>query len=306
MKGSKHMKKIIKRWIFAFLMLTLLFAFVGCGEKIEVEVDFDAVIAANATDALVERFGSVVVEVKDYERSFSYYADSRFVYTHSDAYTDYDDYEYPAYGEIVTDTFCGGYEKEKYYSVVYAGMDVDTEWSENLIITPEIFENETLISSREENGFIIFKTRLDEAKMIELGYWAESDFEDCYYLTEYKIDKATNVIYEMEETFVYGVGILNRSTVEYKLNIRAEAPEEASNIYSHITEAAETCKATVVYDPDTAEEKSFTVTVPKGDILYFYWADAEEYPNAFSDRACTKPFAYTAVANEDIEIYVTK
>ena len=53
-------------------------------------------------------------------------------------------------------------------------------------------------------------------------------------------------------------------------------------------------------------EKSFTVTVPKGDILYFYWADAEEYPNAFSDRACTKPFAYTAVANEDIEIYVTK
>ena len=299
------MKKQIKLLCLAVLALAMML-FAGCGEKIEVEVDFDAVIAANQTDALAEKFGSFRVDFNDSDRTLSYYGDSRFVYSRSEAYTDYDGYEMGAYAEVITDEFYGGLEDGKYYSVVYAGMDIDNEWTESLMINPEIFANETLVSSKEKDGYIIFETQLTEEKMIELGYWAEDDFDDCYYLTEYKIDKETNVIYEMKETFVYGVGILNRSTIEYQLTTGVECPAEAEDIYQHITGAEEHCNATVVYDPDTEAEKSFTVSVPKGDTVYFYWANQDEYVNAYSDRACTKPFAYTALANADIEIYVTK
>ena len=300
------MKKFMKFLTFSALIFALTVIFAGCGNQIKVEIDMDAVVAANKTDALIEKYTSFQVDLNDSERDISYYADSRFVYTRSGAYTDYDGYESSAYGEIVTDTFCGGFEDGKYYSVVYAGMDVDNDWAESLMISSEIFLNETLISSKEKDGYIIFRTRLDEAKMIELGYWEEDDFDDCYYITEYKIDKETNIIHEMKETFVYGKGILERSTIEYKLSLGTECPTEADDIYNHITGTTETCKATVIYDPDTADERSYSAIVPKGDILYFYWAEQEEYNNAYSDRACTKPFAYTAVANADIEIYVTK
>lgn len=296
----------MKLFAFSVLLLAFIMIFAGCGNKIKVEIDMDAIAMANKTDALIEKFGSIQINVNDSERDISYYADSRFAYSHSGAYTDYDGYEVDAYGEIVTDAFCGGFEDGKYYSVVYAGMDVDNDWAESLMINPDIFLNETLTSSEEKDGYIIIKTRLDEAKMIELGYWVEGDFEDCYYITEYKIEKSTNIIYEMKETFVYGTGILSRSTVEYTLSTDVECPAEANDIYNHITGTTEFCKATVVYDPDTADERSFSVNVPKGDILYFYWANEEKYVNAYSDRACTKPFAYTAVANADIEIYVTK
>ena len=296
----------MKFFALALLMLGALLLFAGCGDKIEADVDFNAVIAANSTGALTEKLGSFRIDLKDSDREISYYADSRFVYSRSEAYTDYDGYEMGAYGEVITDEFYGGLEDGEYYSVVYAGMDIDNEWAESLMINPEIFAHETLLSSEEEDGYIVFETRLNEDKMIELGFWAEGDFEDCYYITEYKIDKETNIIYEMKETFVYGRGLLNRSSIEYTLSGDVDCPAEAEDIYGHITGAEEHCKATVVYDPDTAEEKSFTVSVPKGDTVYFYWANEDEYVNAYSDRACTKPFAYSAVANADVEIYVTK
>lgn len=300
------MKTMMKFLILLALMLSLLTVFAGCGDKIETEVDIDAVIDANSTAALTERFGSFRINLNDADRELYYYADARFVYSHSEAYTDYDGYEIDGYGEIISDDFYGGLEEGKYYTVVYAGMDIDNEWADSLMVNPELLANEEIVSAKEKDGFITLKTELSEAKMIELGYWAEGDFEDCYYITEYKIEKETNVIYEMKEIFVYGTGILNRSTVEYTLVTDVECPAEAEDIYAHITGATEFCKATVVYDPDTAEERSYTVNVPKGDVLYFYWANEEEYVNAYSDRACTKPFAYSAIANADIEIYVTK
>ena len=300
------MRKLITILLLSVLAVSVLLTASGCGNTIQVEIDFDEIIEANSTDALLERFGSIRIDLHDADRELYYYADDRFVYTRSEDYLDYDGYEVSAYGEIVTDAFCGGYENEKFYSVVYAGLDVENEWTKSMMINPELFSNETLISSKENNGMITFQTKLTESQMIELGYWDEDSFDGCYYLTEYKIDKETKIIYEMKEIFVYGTGIFNRSTVEYKLTTRVTCPVEAENIYQHITESEEICKATVVFDPNTEEEKSFTVSVPKGDVLFFYWADYDVYVNAYSDRACTKPFAYTAIANEDIEIYVTK
>lgn len=300
------MKKFIKILAFSIFVTFLLMIFTGCGNKIEVQVDFDAIIEANKTETILETFDSFRVDVKDADRELYYYADDRFVYTRAEDYMDYDGYQVDAYGEIVTDTFCAGYEKENFYSIVYAGMDIDNEWTKSIMITPMLLANETLISSKEEDGFIVFQTKLTEDKMIELGYWDEESFDDCYYLTEYKIDKETNIIYEMKEIFVYGFGIFDRSTVEYTLTTKTPCPAEAENIYQHVTKSEETCKASVVFDPDTEDERKFTVDVPKGDVLYFYWADYDVYTNAFSDRACTKPFAYTAIANQDIEIYVTK
>ncbi len=302
------MKKIWKNLIlyavlFVILLAVMLLLFHN-NKKIEVEINFEAVIEANKTDALLEKFGTIRVDLHDADRELYYYADDRFVYTRSEDYLDYDGYQVDAYGEIVSDTFCGGFENEKYYSVVYAGMDIENAWTGSLMINPELFVNETLVSSKEKDGFIIFQTKLTEAQMIELGYWGEYDFDGCYYLTEYKIDKESNIIYEMTETFVSGA--FSRSSIAYVLRTGVDCPVEAENIYHHITTPEEIRKATVVFDPDTADEKSFTVNVPKGDVLYFYWADYDVYTNAFSDRACTKPFAYKAIANEDIEIYVTK
>ena len=298
------MKKLSCLLMAAIVLTSACLLFSGCN-KIKVEIDMQAVVAANKTEELLKLYDNFMVKADDGRRSIGYYAEDEFTYEWSDAYTTSEG-SYKAYQEIITDDYYSGITGDTFYSLVYAGGKRDMDWQQDLVINPELFLKETLISSKEKDGMIIFKTRLSEATMIELGYWQEELYEGCYYETVYTMEKDTLVIKSIQETFVDKVS-RTKSTIEYVTIANTERPEQAVKVYDHVNSAAETVTATVVFDPGTENEKSESFTVPKGDTVYFNWEG--DYNKVYKNAELTEVLDITrvsVVANEDVTIYLVK
>ena len=298
------MKKLICLLMAAIVLTSACLLFSGCN-KIEVEIDMQAIVAANKTEALLKLYDNFMVKADDGRRSIGYYAEDEFTYEWSDAYTTSEG-SYKAYQEIITADYYSGITGDTFYSLVYAGGKRDMDWQEDLVVNPELFLKETLISSKEKDGMIVFKTRLSEEAMIALGYWQEGLYEGCYYETVYTMEKDTLVIKSIQETFVDKVS-RTKSTIEYVTIANTERPEQAVKIYDHVNSATETVTATVVFDPGTENEKSESFTVPKGDTVYFNWEG--DYNKVYKNAELTEVLDITrvsVVANEDVTIYLVK
>jgi len=287
------------------MLLSACLCFTGCN-KIEVEIDQAAISAANKTSEILKNHGSFLVTAKDGDRQIGYYADGDFVYEWSTAYTTSNGYSYKEFYEIITkDYYCGLNDKD-FYSIVYAGGEMDLSWTEDLMLNPDLFTKETVISSKEKDGNIIFKTRLTEETMVALGYWQQGLYKGCYYETVYTMDKDTKIVTAIEETFVNKTS-KTKSVLNYTLTLDAERPAKAQEVYDHVHNAEEKRTATVVFDPNTDKEKSESFTVPKGDTVYFYWEG--DYNKVYQNRECTAVLNtehVSLVANEDVSIFLKK
>jgi hypothetical protein len=299
------MNKKLKCLLMAALMLvSSLLCFTGCN-KIRVEINLEEIAAANKTDEILKHYDSFMVKAEDGERTVGYYAESGFVFEWSGAYKTATT-SYKEYHEIIADNFYCGMNGDDFYSIVYAGGKMDTAWTDDLMINPDLFTKETVISSKEEDGVVTFKTRLTEEVMVELGYWQAELYKGCYYETVYTMDKDTKIITHISETFVDKTS-KNKSTLEYTLTVDVERPEKAKTIYEHATATSETCTATVVFDPNTENEKRESFTVPKGDTVYFYWEG--DYNKVYKNPELTDVLSSShvnLVADGDIAIYLTK
>ena len=118
--------------------------------------------------------------------------------------------------------------------------------------------------------------------------------------------KETKVITSIHETFVDKVS-KTKSTIEYVLTPNALRPEKATEVYDHVHSEGETRTATIVFDPGTENERSESFTVPKGDIVYFYWEG--DYDKVYKNAGLTEVLSSShvnLVADEDVTIYLTK
>ena len=300
------MKKKMKCLLMAAVMLlSACLFFTGC-DKIKVEIDQEAIVAANKTSEILKHYGSFMITAEDNDRSVGYYADREFVYEWSDAYTTSNGYSYKEFQEIITKNYYCGMNEGEFYSIVYAGGEMDISWTDHLMINPELFTKEIVKSSKEKDGQIIFKTRLTEEVMVSLGYWQEGLYKGCYYETVYTMDKDTLIISSIEETFVNKTSG-TKSVLNYVLSTDVERPEKAKDIYDHVHHPEETRTATVVFDPNTENEKSESFTVPKGDKVYFYWEG--DYNKVYKNRECTEVLStehVSLVADEDVSIFLKK
>ena len=288
----------------AVMLVSACLFFTGCN-KIRVEIDLNEIAAANKTDEILKHYDSFMVKAEDGERTVGYYAEDGFVFEWSGAYKT-SNTSYKEYHEIISDNFYCGMNGDDFYSIVYAGGEMDTTWTDDLMINPELFLKETVIDSKEVDGKIVFKTRLDEATMVALGYWQAELYKGCYYETVYTMDKDTKIITSIQETFV-DKSSRTKSMLEYTLTVNVERPEKATTIYDHATSPEETRTATIVFDPNTENEKSESFTVPKGDTVYFYWEG--DYNKVYKNRELTEVLSSShvnLVANEDVAIYLTK
>ena len=297
-------KRMICLLMAALTVISACFIFTGCN-KVRVEIDLEEIVAVNKTEELLKRYDSFLVKVDDGSRSIGYYADGEIIFEWSGAYTT-STVSYKEYHEIIADGYYCGMNDEDFYSIVYGGAEIDTEWTNYLMINPELFVKETVIDSKEENGVITFKTRLNEEAMQSLGYWLDGSYDGCYYETVYTMIADTKVITSIEETFV-DKATKKKSTIEYVLTPNVERPEKATIVYDHVNSPDETRTATIVFDPGTENEKRESFTVPKGDIVYFYWEG--EYDKVYKNAELTDVLSSThtsLVADEDVTIYLVK
>lgn len=299
----------MKKRILCFLMAALTvisacFIFTGCN-KVRVEINPEEIVNANQTTELLKKYDSILINVDDGERSVGYYADGEIVFEWSGAYTT-STASYKEYHEILGDGYYCGMNDKDFYSIVYGGGEIDTEWTEHLMINPELFVKEIVIDSKEADGVITFKTRLTEEAMQSLGYWTDGSYKGCYYETIYYMDAETKIITSIKETFVDKVS-KTKSTIEYVLTPNAARPEKAVTIYDHVHSPEETRTATIVFDPGTENEKTQSFSVPKGDIVYFYWEG--DYDKVYKNAELTEVIGSThanLVADEDVTIYLVK
>ena len=298
------MKKLICLLMAAILLTSACVFFTGC-DKIEVEIDLQEIVNANKTSELLKHYDSFLVKADDGNRSIGYYAEKEFVFEWSDAYTTAEA-SYKAYYEILADDYYSGLTGDMFYSFVHAGGEMDTSWKEDLVINPELFLKETLVSSKEKDGMIVFKTRLTEDAMKSLGYWQSDVYKGCYYETVYTMEKDTKIIKSIKETFVDKTS-RTKSVIEYVIIANAERPEKAVKIYDHVNSAEEMSTVTVVFDPGTEKEKKETFTVPKGNTVYFNWEG--DYDKVYKDPELTEVLDITGVslvADKDVAIYLVK
>ena len=297
-------KRILCLLMAALAAVSACLMFAGCN-KVRVEINLEEVIAANQTSELLKKYDSFLINVNDGDRTIGYYADGEIVFEWSGAYTT-STVSYKEYHEIVGDGYYCGMNDKDFYSIVYGGGDIDTEWTEYLMINPELLAKEIVIDSREENGVIMFKTRLTEEAMQSLGYWTDGSYKGCYYETIYYMDAETKIITSIKETFV-DKAAKTKSILEYVLTPNTARPEKAVTIYDHANSPEETRTATIVFDPGTENEKRESFTVPKGDIVYFYWEG--DYNKVYKNAELTEVISSTntnLVANEDVTIYLVK
>lgn len=297
-------KKILCLLMAALTVISACLVFTGC-DKVRVEIDLEEIAAANKTDAILSRYNSFSVKAEDGDRTLGYYAEKEFVFEWSSAYKT-STTSYKEYSEIIGDGYYCGMNDKGFYSIVHGGGEIDTAWTDDLMINPELFVKENVISSSEKDGVITFKTRLTEDVMSSLGYWQGDLYKGCYYETVYTMDSETKIITEIRETFV-NKPEKTKSTILYTLTLNAARPEKAVSIYDHVHSAEEKRTATIVFDPNTENEKRESFTVPKGDTVYFYWEG--DYNKVYKNAALTEVLSSThvnLVADEDVTIYLTK
>ena len=290
----------------AIVLTSACMFFTGC-DKVEVEINMEEVLAANKTSELLKHYDNFMVKMQDSRRSLGYYADGELIYEWSDAYTTSQG-AYKAYYEILTDDYYSGFSGSKHYSFVHAGGERDLSWTEDLVLNPELFVKETVVSSQEKDGMIIFKTRLTEESMIELGFndWVDGLYKGSYYETVYTMEKDTKIVKSIKETFVNKASG-TKSLIEYVTIANTELPENAAKIRDHVDGAEETCTATVVFDPGTENERTESFSVPKGDTVYFTWEG--DYDRVYSNPEMTAALDISfvsLVADGDIAIYLVK
>lgn len=297
-------KRMICLLMAALTAVSACLIFTGCN-KVRVEIDQEAIVNANQTSELLKKYDSVLINVDDGERTVGYYADGEIVFEWSGAYKT-STASYKEYYEIIGDGYYCGMNDKDFYSIVYGGGEIDTDWTEHLMINPELFVKEIVIDSKEADGVITFKTRLTEEAMQSLGYWTDGSYKGCYYETVYHMDAETKIITSIKETFVDKVA-KTKSTLEYVLTPNVARPEKAVTIYDHVNSPEETRTATIVFDAGTENEKRESFTVPKGDVVYFYWEG--DYDKVYKNEALTEMISSThtnLTADEDVTVYLVK
>ncbi len=297
-------KRMICLLMAVLAVMSACLVFTGCN-KVRVEINLEEIAAANKTSELLKHYDSFMINAEDGERMIGYYAEDAFVFEWSSAYKTAT-VSYNEYYEIIADDYYCGMNDKDFYTIVYGGGEMDTSWTEDLMLNPDLFTKETVLDSKEANGVITFTTRLTEETMVSLGYWQEGANKGSYYETVYTMDAQTKIITSIREKFVNKAS-KHTSVLEYVLTPNALRPEKASAVYDHRNSAEETCTATIVFDPGTENEKRESFTVPKGDVVYFYWEG--DYDKVYKNAELTEVLSSShvnLVADKDITIYLTK
>ncbi len=296
------MKNTMKKILCVLLCASMLFALLsGCG-KIKNTVKLVEIAEANSTKNLLEVYDSVLVTFVDISGSeYGYYVDHEVGYYWGEAFTDNDGTSYDAYCEVTTSSYQIGMGGDQPYSVLYAGGAIDSSLFADLVVNPSVLPLETLTETVEKDGNVIYKTKLTILELVDLGYTADADTIKDYYLTEYTVDSetlhfqtVTDMCYDENDNVKEGF----TCTIEYN----AKRPEAVENLMAAHEAEKDLCTVRVVKDMGTEKESTETFSIPKGDILYFYWYG--DYESAYTDLDCTKDFEDGSVITEDTTIYL--
>ena len=289
------MRKKLTRFIFLSAMTALLsLALTGCGKT---TVTIEEMINAGKTENLLSQYTSFQIEVAfEGFDPVSYYFDKDLIYA-----------QFPDQGQLYID---GEYQYLNLEGSLARVFYIDQE-PEQLSGKDNMFYDnngitEMVKTCEKKDGklYVSTETSLEDSRKIAArGDFTYNDGEIVK--GDYVLDAKTLAILSQKQMTVAADGtehIFSTTTVTYNV----PRPDIAATMYEHATAPAENPRImTVIVDPDTAFEQTFTVPVSKGDSIAVI--PPEEYhQKLFLDRACTEEVTGTSDRNKDLTVYLKK
>lgn len=290
----KRLKKAI-----AFGLIAVMPVFSGCAAKETAlpEITMAQVVDANRREIFLEDGGSYQSEISYFdgygERAYSD-AELRSLTFFS---------EEGEYTEItVGDAACSMYEGEYEFYLV-----ADEHWTEK---QAPVFIN-CLDKASTEKETIEACVQEGESLMLSTAFSAEETKE---YLERYGVayvdGDIMKVVYTLDaQTYALGEMVSkvekNDGTVEefcdLKITYHPERPKLADEMYQFMTESKDRHTVTIILDPNTENEKSFSADLPAGSPVYEVLP--EGYETLYLDKECTKVLEGAIDRNEDVVVY---
>lgn len=296
MNKKKWIRKGTVALALAICLCLAAMGLAGCGSQSgqpeendgSVSITMQDVLDANSDDALLAHCDSFIAQVTSggfYSQIYKA-ADSRILTTNGEYYEGYRDGRYVFWenGEYLCALPC---------------YDFDPPVLEELsVLNPEITLQETILSAEQEEDDILLTTSLsgDGAQSlmeaIDISY-AEGD----EVISEYRLDAETLILKECQQTIRHEDETTENFAVQTVMLDAGIADEIFDGINERLNDP-EGRHVTVVLDPGTSEERSFTAIARKGEDIQIFLP--EDYSGIFSDEACTQP--YVAEGNETEEL----
>lgn len=255
--------------------------------KTSVDITLEEVMEANRTENLRKHYDNFRISMEDDEAAWKYYVNQDYVF-----------YEDGSISELTTDTCKFGKYTRFVTGFLFIEEEQDNSWYDNLLFDAEYAEYEELVDCVKDGDTLLLTSQIPTKQFVKLvGHKAEGD----YILMEYRLDPDTYAIEEFTETIMHSnntTTISLKTTVEYD----TDCPEMATTLYQHATQTDNLRTVTVVVAPDTSQEKSYSIQVPKGDDVKY--AKPDKYKKMYADRACTKDLPDTIDLKADATYYI--
>ena len=285
----------MKKWICLTLIVCLLLPCLsGCDYHPDehgksVSITMEEIVNANSTAALLERYDNFLIEYAfaDGSRDMRY-TDGDLIFVDKEKY------------DMICTEYTRIYEQEgEYKARLFAGVPQDLSWSDWLTVDDEDTLTEIIEEAYEEDGKIYVTTTLPREQY-------DTDMQDASLLEKvsstYVLDAETYAILECDTTYTYTSG--KTEITRFKMKVNVEEPMMLTRMRTFVTPGASTRDLTVVLDPDTENETSYTVTFPKDGWVEFYYPS--DYSEPYIDRACTVLMTDELDTTENLTVYIKK
>lgn len=273
-------------------MVFMCLAFAGCGK---VSITMEEMMHAGKTENLLAHYTSFQASLVFNEDNYTImeYVDKDIIYAQYQ-----DDAELYIDGELrytsTNGTLSGALFVDKDPIRFYA--------EQNIFYSDEGFM-ETVKSCEKKNGKLNVSTELSvedtQALVTDSGYTYN---EGETMRIDYELDAKTFAVLSQKEILVANDGT-ERPFLTLTVVYNAARPDAAKEMYEHATATENLRTVTVISNPDTTSEKTFTLQVPKGDSAGVYAPDG--YTHLFINRSCTDEVT-SVDRNEDFTAYIKK
>ncbi|MDD6488257.1 MAG: hypothetical protein PUG48_00365 [Clostridia bacterium] len=269
--------------------------------KIEYPITMEKIKEAAKTGNLLKSYSSFAMNIEnptvnnpDAFIDYSY-CDKDFYYTECKAYA-------ALFVDGKMEYINSDGKKGRYMYVKTEPITADTE---NLFFNEELSRDETITSSKKDGDVIYVSTIIKNAEItaqIEQMYsmeYKEGDYMHC----DYVLDANTLIPLSVNESIIRSDGT-SEDFLNVITEINADRPATAQELYGYYTQTTDLRTVTIISDPDTPEEETFSVSVPKNvGVLPNI---SKDYGEIHIDRECTQKYTGGADPAKDATFYIRK
>ena len=260
-------------------------------EKEELQITIEQMIEANSTEKLLSHHHSVYEDSITMKR----YVESELRYYIEDGNKE----------EIQTpDTVYGLYDGQYWGQIMPGGVwNDESDYYAYLGVNPDLTILEKIKKIEDNGDTLMIYTVLPSDSLSDVKDSLEIDYKDGDFIEcTYKLDVETLELLETKSVQCHTDGTKDEPLIT-TITYDTLRPKGALALLERLSNPENLRTITMIFNPDTAEERTEKISVPKGEGVRV--SNVEDKAAVFyKDSACTDVYTGGADPNEDMTVYV--